>query len=45
MDKINHIITIFVILSWIAIIFLYKDIMNIKKFMNCCICYIVYRYV
>ncbi len=34
MDKINHIITIFVILSWIAIIFLYKDIMNIKKFMQ-----------
>lgn len=33
MDKINHIITIFVILSWIAIIFLYNDIVNVKRFM------------
>ena len=34
MDKINHIITILVILSWIAIIFLYKDIVNVKRFMH-----------
>lgn len=34
MDKLNHIITILLIISWIAIIFLYKDIVNVKKFMH-----------
>lgn len=34
MDKINNIITLMVILSWIAIIFLYKDIVNVKRFMH-----------
>ncbi|GEM_PF-1117610 len=34
MEKINHIITLLVILSWIAIVFLYKDIVNVKRFMH-----------
>ncbi len=34
MDKINNVITVFVILSWITIIFLYKDMVNVKRFMQ-----------